>query len=64
MVLDAVPFGSGSDAFYQRGKKADEIAFACIVKYKGSLAKAVIVRTESSGDGGRFYHLDHCTAAK
>lgn len=59
--LDLVPFGGGSDAFYQRGKKADEIAFVCLNKHKGGPTKAVIVRTESGGDGGRFYHLDHCT---
>lgn len=61
VLLDLVPFGGSSDAFYQRGKKADEIAFVCPNRYKGGPTKAMIVRTEAGGDGGRFYHLDHCT---
>ncbi|RZI54542.1 MAG: hypothetical protein EOP12_02345 [Pseudomonas sp.] len=60
--LDLVPFGRGLDAFYQRGKKADEIAFTCSKPYIGGRTSAMIARTEASGDGGRFYHLDSCTA--
>ncbi|RZI60506.1 MAG: hypothetical protein EOP14_00965 [Pseudomonas sp.] len=60
VVLDLVPFGQGSDAFYQRGKKADEIAFTCSKHYIGGPTQAVIVQTEPGGDGGRFYHLDSC----
>lgn len=60
VVLDLVPFGGGSPDFYQRGKKADEIAFVCPNKYAGGPTRAMIVRTESGGDGGRFYHLDNC----
>jgi len=62
VVLDLVPFGGGSDSFYQRGKKNDEIAFVCPNKgYKGGPTKGMIVRTEAGGDGGRFYHLDNCS---
>jgi hypothetical protein len=65
VVLDLVPFGGGSDAFYQRGKKADEIAFVCPnAGYKGGPTTAMIVRTEAGGDGGRFYHLDRCVPKK
>jgi hypothetical protein len=60
VALDLVPFGQGSDAFYQRGKKADEIAFTCSKHYTGGPTQAMIVRTEPGGDGGRFYHLDSC----
>lgn len=61
VVLDLVPFGQSSDAFYQRGKKSDEIAFVCLnASWKGGPTKAMIVRTEAGGDGGRFYHLNNC----
>ena len=61
VLLDLVPFGGSSDAFHQRGKKADEIAFVCPNKYKGGPTKAMIVRTEAGGDGGRIYRLNNCT---
>lgn len=60
VVLDLVRFGRDSNAFYERGKKADEIAFTCSQHYTGGPTQAVIARTEPGGDGGRFYHLDSC----
>lgn len=63
VTLDLVPFGRSSDAFYQRGKKSDEIAFVCPnANWKGGPTKAMIVRTEAGGDGGRFYHLNNCAS--
>ena len=61
VALDLVGFGKGSDAFFQRGHRQDEIGFVCMnTTFKGGAMTGTIVRTEVSPDTGRFYFLKDC----